>query len=60
MGKFIGFVLLWQLLGNPFIAILVLLVIGYFLERRFIGLTPSIGKPFKRNRRLSVLPRTAG
>ncbi len=57
MGKFIGFVLLWQLLGNPFIAILVMLVIGYFLERRFIGLTPSIGKPFKRNRRLSVLRR---
>lgn len=57
MGKFIVFVLLWQLLGNPFIAILVILVVGYFLERRFIGLTPSIGKPFKRNRRLSVLRR---
>lgn len=57
MGKFILFVLLWRLLGNPFIAIVVILVIGYFLERRYIGLIPSIGKPFKRNRRLSVLRR---
>jgi tetratricopeptide (TPR) repeat protein len=57
MGKFILFVLLWRLLGNPFIAILVILVIAYALERRYIGITPSLFKPFKRNRRLSALRR---
>lgn len=57
MGKFILFVLLWNLLGNPFIALLVILVVAYALERRFIGLTPSLVKPFRRNRRLSALRR---
>lgn len=57
MGKFIVFVLLWQILGNPFIAILVILVVGYFLERRYLGFTPSIAKPFKRSRKLSALRR---
>lgn len=57
MGKFILFVLLWRLLGNPIIAIVVILVIVYVLERRYIGMTPSIMKPFKRSRRLSLLRR---
>lgn len=48
MSKFLLFGLLWALLGNPFLAILVLVVILYFLDRRFIGLTPSFIKPLRR------------
>lgn len=55
MGKFIGLVLLWQILGNPIAAILVLLVILYLLDRRFIGLSPSITRPIKRLRNISNL-----
>lgn len=57
MGKFLLFVLLWRILGNPFLAVLVLLAVFYMLDRRFIGITPSILKPFKRSRRLSALRR---
>jgi len=48
MSKFLIFGLLWALLGNPFLAILVMLVILYVIDRRFIGLTPSFIKPFRR------------
>ncbi|WP_136604575.1 tetratricopeptide repeat protein [Paenibacillus dokdonensis] len=48
MGKIFGFFLLWRLLGNPFLAILVILVIVYLLDRRFVGVFPSLTKPFKR------------
>lgn len=46
------FGLLWLLLGNPFVAILVLLLVLYFVDRQFIGIFPSITRPFKRNSRL--------
>jgi tetratricopeptide (TPR) repeat protein len=45
---FFLFGLLWWLLGNPFLALIVLLVVLYFLERRFIGLSPSLVRPFRR------------
>lgn len=48
MKLFFLFGALWVLLGNPFVAILVLLVVLYVLERRFIGLSPSIVRPFRR------------
>lgn len=57
MSKFFLFALLWWLVGNPFLALIVLLVILYLLDRRFIGLSPSLLKPFRRNRRLSKLKR---
>lgn len=57
MGKFFLFSLIFWLTGNPFIAILVLLAIIYVLDRRFIGLTPSFLKPYKRSRRLSAVRR---
>ncbi|WP_438447947.1 tetratricopeptide repeat protein [Gorillibacterium sp. sgz5001074] len=57
MGKFFLFLILWRLIGNPFIAIVVILAIFYVLDRRFIGLSPSITRPFKRNRRLSAVRR---
>ncbi|GIQ67629.1 hypothetical protein DUZ99_11190 [Xylanibacillus composti] len=47
MGKIIGFSLLWYLFGNPFVAILILLLILYVLDRRFIGFFPSITRPFR-------------
>ncbi|REK69389.1 tetratricopeptide repeat protein [Paenibacillus paeoniae] len=51
------FLFLWLswLLGNPIIAVVVLLLILYALDRRFIGLTPSLWKPFKRRSRISKL-----
>lgn len=57
MGKFVIFLILWKLTGNPVIAILILLAVLYALDRRFIGLMPSITRPYKRSRRLSQLRR---
>lgn len=53
MKLFFLFGLLWWLLGNPFLAIIVMLAILYFLERRFLGLTPSLVKPFQRRSRIA-------
>ena len=53
LGKFFLFGLLWWLLGNPFLAIVVLLVVLYLLERRFVGLTPSLIRPMRRLGELS-------
>ncbi|WP_211747600.1 hypothetical protein [Paenibacillus sp. Marseille-Q4541] len=53
MSKLFVFGLLFYIFGNPFIAIIVLLLIVYFLDRRFVGVFPSITKPFKRMRNIS-------
>lgn len=55
MGKLLIFSLLWWVIGNPFVALIVLIIILYALDRRFVGLTPSVLKPLKRSRRLSKL-----
>lgn len=55
MAKFALFSLLWFLLGNPFVAIIVLLIIAYILDRRFIGLSPSLMRPIKRRQRIGKL-----
>jgi tetratricopeptide (TPR) repeat protein len=55
MGKIFGFFLLWRLLGNPFFAILVIMIIVYLLDRRFVGVFPSLTKPFKRMGQISKL-----
>ncbi|TDF95976.1 tetratricopeptide repeat protein [Paenibacillus piri] len=55
MSKVLLFFLLTWLTGSPIVAIIVLLVIFYVLDRRFIGLTPSIVKPIQRSRKLSRL-----
>ncbi|WP_010491633.1 tetratricopeptide repeat protein [Paenibacillus elgii] len=55
MSKIFIFSLLWWITGNPFVAFLVLLIILYMVDRRFVGLTPSIFQPLKRARRLSRL-----
>ncbi|AIQ52399.1 tetratricopeptide repeat protein [Paenibacillus sp. FSL R7-0331] len=58
MLKFVGFLFLAQLLGNPFLALIVLFLILYFLDRRYVGILPSIGKPFRRSRQMSRLRTT--
>lgn len=55
MLKFSLFVFLFWLIGNPFIAILIMLILLYVLDRRFVGLTPSVFKPFKRMSRIRKL-----
>lgn len=55
MGKFLLFPLLWWLFGNPIVAIVVLLLIMYVIDRRFIGLSPSLLRPLKRRRHISRL-----
>ncbi|TVY00281.1 tetratricopeptide repeat protein [Paenibacillus cremeus] len=55
MSKFLLFSLLWWVTGNPFVALIVLLIILYVLERRYIGMTPSVMKPLQRGRRLTRL-----
>ncbi|MBM7569216.1 tetratricopeptide repeat protein [Paenibacillus sacheonensis] len=55
MGKILIFVLLWRLTGSPIIAVIVLLIIFYVLERRYVGLTPSIVKPLRRFRTIRRL-----
>lgn len=52
MGKFVGFGLLLWLTGNPFVAILLLLLILYVLDRRFVGIFPSITRPLQIRSRL--------
>lgn len=52
MGKIAIFGLLFWLTGNPFVALIVLLIILYVLDRRFIGIFPSITKPFQIRSRL--------
>ncbi|WP_106766129.1 tetratricopeptide repeat protein [Paenibacillus faecalis] len=58
MGNFIGFLLMWRILGNPVVAILIILLIVYLLDRRFVGLFPSFTHPFKRMRSISKLRTT--
>ncbi|QNK56005.1 lipopolysaccharide assembly protein LapB [Paenibacillus sp. PAMC21692] len=51
------FLFLWLswLLGNPFFAIILLLFILYVIDRRFVGLSPSLLAPLKRNSRIRKL-----
>ncbi|SDL07609.1 tetratricopeptide repeat protein [Paenibacillus jilunlii] len=58
MLKFFGFLLLYRLVGNPFLALIILLVILYFLDRRYVGILPSFTKPFRRSRQISKLRTT--
>lgn len=58
MLKFIGVLLLFRLVGNPFLALFILLLILYFLDRRYVGIFPSVTKPFKRMRQISKLRTT--
>jgi len=51
--KILGFGFLWYLFGNPIVALIVLLIILYIVDRRFIGLTPSLLRPIKIRRNIA-------
>lgn len=55
MGKVFIFSLLWWLTGNPFVAMIIILLVIYFLDLRFVRLLPDITKPYRRWRRLTSL-----
>lgn len=55
MGKFFLFSILWWLTGSPFAALIIILLVLYFLDLRFVRLLPDITKPYRRWRRLSAL-----
>lgn len=55
MVKFIGFMLLWRIIGNPILAIIIILAVVYLLDRRYVGIFPSLTKPYKRMKRISTL-----
>jgi len=57
MSKIFLFSILWWLLGNPFLALLVILVIVYLLDRRFVGISPSLVRPLRRMSRIRQLRR---
>ncbi|MBO7744833.1 tetratricopeptide repeat protein [Paenibacillus sp. MWE-103] len=48
MVKVLLILFLARLLGIPFLGIIILLVVLYAVERRFLGLTPSIVRPLRR------------
>jgi tetratricopeptide (TPR) repeat protein len=55
VSKFFLFVILAYILGNPILALLVLLLIVYFVDRRWIGLLPNPGRPLQRAGRIRKL-----
>lgn len=55
MSKILLFLLLTYVFGNPFIGLIVLLILLYFLDRQFVGVFPSITKPLKNARQRSAL-----
>ncbi|GAA4713816.1 tetratricopeptide repeat protein [Brevibacillus fulvus] len=55
MGKFFLFSLLFWLTGNPFLAIILLLVILYLVDLRYVRLLPNWFRPIQLNNRLSKL-----
>ncbi len=55
MGKIALFSVLWWLTGSPFAALLIILLLLYVLDLRFVRLLPDITKPYRRWRRLSSL-----
>ena len=59
--KFLAFFLLGRMLfgitGNPVLAIIIVFVVIYLLDRRFIGLTPSALGPMRRQLRARTLQR---
>jgi tetratricopeptide (TPR) repeat protein len=55
LGKVFIFSIFWWITGNPFIAMLIILLLLYFLDLRFVRLFPDITKPYRRWRRTSAL-----
>lgn len=51
MSKLLLFIMFTVILGNPFIALLLILLILYLLDRRFLGFAPNLFKPIQSARR---------
>lgn len=45
--KFLLFPLLWFLTGNFFFSLLILFLVIYFLDRKFVGILPNVWRPFQ-------------
>ncbi|NLJ76405.1 MAG: tetratricopeptide repeat protein [Peptococcaceae bacterium] len=50
-------VLLSFLVGNPFFALVILLLVVFFVDRRFVGILPDIFAPWRRGKRVRQLKR---
>jgi tetratricopeptide (TPR) repeat protein len=57
VSKLVLFALLVYITGNPLLALLVLLIIVYAADRRFVGLLPSVTRPLRLSRKLEQLRR---
>lgn len=55
MGKALLFLFIWRISGNPIIAILILLVLFYFVDQKYIGIFPNLLKPIRYGQRMSQL-----
>lgn len=55
MGKLLLIYLIFRLFGHPIIAIIALLVIYYFVDRRYFGFLPNIMRPLHRYNRQANL-----
>lgn len=58
MRPFALFWLLWLWLRNPYVALLVLVLVYVWVDRRFIGLMPDLLAPLRRRARLRRLEET--
>jgi tetratricopeptide (TPR) repeat protein len=55
MSKLFLLYIIIRLTGNPILALIILVAIYYLLDRRYIGLLPSVTKPFRKRFRVSRL-----
>lgn len=53
MIKFILFPLLWFITGNFFVSLVIVLIVFYVIDRRFVGILPNVWRPFQLMRRAS-------
>ncbi|MEG3072223.1 MAG: hypothetical protein RQM92_16470 [Candidatus Syntrophopropionicum ammoniitolerans] len=53
----LALVLLSFLSGNPFFALVILLLVIFFVDRRFVGILPDIFAPWRRSKRVRQLKR---
>ncbi|MFX4262611.1 tetratricopeptide repeat protein [Pelotomaculum propionicicum] len=57
MNKFLIFVLLSYLTGNPLLVLVIMLLAIFFAERRFVGILPDVFEPWRRTKRIRQLKR---
>lgn len=57
LSKFLIFYLVYRLTGNPIIAIVVILAVYYWIDRRYVGLLPNLWSPIRRSQQIAALRR---